>query len=138
MKLTNQNIANVVEEIEKFFKELNIAKQDIVKVCFLFEESLLSCQEKFGEDHDFEFIKKKWFGTPKVIIRIYGETYNPIADDENKDIVHDIVIKNFLNYEQAGVNYRYEHGCNEISVFSTKKAKKIKIPGGNATIAVFL
>ena len=48
LKLTNENIANAVHEIEKFFEKLEVTKQDKIKICFLFEESLLRCNEKFG------------------------------------------------------------------------------------------
>lgn len=50
-KFKNQNIANVVEEIQKFFEELNICNRDKIKF-FLFKESLICCQEKFGESYD--------------------------------------------------------------------------------------
>ena len=53
-KLTNKNIANAVQESEKFFEKLEISKQDKVKICFLIEESLLRYQEKFGEDKNFD------------------------------------------------------------------------------------
>ena len=33
---------------------------------FYFEESLIRWQEKFGENHEFKLVKRKWFGTPKV------------------------------------------------------------------------
>ena len=138
MKLTTENIAATVQEIQKFFQKLNINKKDEMKICFLFEESLLRCQEKFGENQDFKLVKRKWFGTPKVTIKIFGEPYNPVADNDEKNIFSEVVMKNFMNYEGAGVVYRYERGFNEISCFSTKKSDKVKIPGGNMTISIIL
>ena len=138
MKLTNENIAAAVEDIQNFFEKLNVSKQDKIKLCLLFEESLLRCQEKFGENHEFELVKRKWFGTPKVMIKIWGEPYNPITDDDEKNIFSEIVMRNFLNYERAQVIYRYENGYNEINGFSAQKSQKSKIPGGSLTVAVFL
>ncbi|MBQ6434636.1 MAG: cation:dicarboxylase symporter family transporter [Synergistaceae bacterium] len=138
MKLTNENIAAAVDEIQNFFEKLNVSRQDKIKICLLFEESLLRCKEKFGENHDFELVKRKWFGTPKVMIKILGEPYNPVTDNDEKNIFSEIVMKNFLNYERTQVIYRYESGCNEISGFSAQKSQKIKIPGGSLAVAVFL
>lgn len=137
MKLTNENIAAAVEGIQKFFEKSNVSKQDKIKICLLFEESLLRCQENFGKNHEFELVKRKWFGTPKVMIKIFGEPYNPVTDDDEKNIFSEIVMRNFLNYERAQVIYRYENGYNEISGFPTKQSQKIKIPGGSLTVAVF-
>ena len=138
MKLTNENIAATIEEIQKFFETLNVSKQDKIKLCLLFEESLLRCQEKFGENHDFELVNRKWFGTPKVMIKIWGEPYNPVTDNDEQNIFSEIVMRNFLNYERAQVIYRYESGYNEISGFAAKQSQKIRIPGGSMTIAIFL
>lgn len=49
MKLTEENIADVMEKIESFFDDANIPKKDNIKVCFLLEEALLRYKEKFGE-----------------------------------------------------------------------------------------
>lgn len=59
MNLNNKNIDIAVENIQKFFESVNVSNKDKIKLCFLFEESLLRYQEKFGEDIDFEFITKK-------------------------------------------------------------------------------
>lgn len=45
-------------------------------------------------------------------------------------------MKNLLNYETAGTSYRYNNGYNEITIFSTKATRNIKIPGGKTTIAI--
>ena len=138
MKLTNENIAAAVEGIQNSFEKLNVSRQDKIKVCLLFEESLLRCQEKFGENHDFELVKRKWFGTQKVTIKILGEPYNPITDNDEQNIFSEFVMKNFLNYECAQVIYSYESGYNIISGFPTKKSQKNRIPGGSMTVAIVL
>ena len=80
---------------------------------------------------------KKWFDTPKVIIRIKGEPFNPLKNDESESsIFTESVMQNLLNYETAGTIYSYNHGYNEITSFSTKERKPIKIPGGSMTITI--
>ena len=69
MKLSNQNINDAIEEIQKFFDSLNVPRKDKIRISLLLEEALLRYQEKFGEDYEFKLIVKKWFGTPKVLIK---------------------------------------------------------------------
>ena len=137
MQLTNENIANAVQESEKFFENMNVSKQDEKKISFLFEESLLRYQEKFGEDYNFEIVTNKWFGTPKILIKIKGTPYNPIEDNSEENIFSEQIIKNLLNYEKAEVNYQYEDGFNKIIAFLPREIKNLKIPGGNITVAIF-
>ena len=137
MKLNNQNIATVIENIENFFDAVKISKKDKLKLCLILEESLLRYQEKFGEDCEFKILMRKWFGTPKVLIKIKGVPYNPLEHDDEQ-IFSASVMQNLLNYEQAGVTYRYENGCNEINAFSTREIKRLKIPGGVTTLSVLL
>lgn len=137
MKLNNQDIAVTMEKIEKFFEKVGVSEKDKLRICFLFEETLLRYRDNFGAEHNFEIITKKWFGTPKILIKIKGKPYNPIEDNSDEQIFSEIVMNNLLNYENEKIIYRYENGCNEISAISTIKAKKIKIPGGNTTVAIF-
>ena len=138
MTLTNKNIDEVVEKIQKFFEPINIPKNDKIKIKVLLEESLLRFQEKFGEDCNFKFITRKWLGTPKILIKIKGKPYNPIDDDGDEQIFPENVMKNLLNYEKAEIIYRYENGYNEILAFLPRKIKKLKIPGGSITISILL
>lgn len=137
MKLNNQNIGETVEKIEKFFQSSNVPKKDKIKICFLIEESLLRFQEKFGEDQEFKFVTRKWFSTPKILIKIKGLPYNPI-DDNDEQIFSENIMKNLLNYDQASLTYRYENGFNEITATTSKEIKKLKIFGGSNTISILL
>ncbi len=138
MQLTNKSIAKTVEKIEKFFESANVSKKDKIKICLMIEESLLRYQEKFGEDKNFELVTRKWFGTPKILIKIKGTPYNPIEDNSEENIFSEQIIKNLSNYEQAGLIYRYENGCNEITAATNKEIKNLKIPGGSNTISILL
>ncbi len=135
MKLSNQNIDKTVEDIQKFFEKVGVAKKDILKLCLILEESLIQYQEKFGEDREFSIRMKKWFSTPKIIVSLKGEPFNPLKNDDEKTIFSASAMENLLNYETAGTAYKYEYGCNEIRLFSTIERKPLKIPGGSITIA---
>ena len=138
MKLNNQDINDAIEKIQKFFESLNVPRKDKIRLSLLLEETLLRYQEKFGEDHNFKLVIRKWFGTPKVLIKIKGTTYNPLEDNDEEQIFSESMMRNLLNYESAGITYKYENGCNEIRAFSTKEKKKLKIPGGSVTISLIL
>ena len=138
MKLTNSDIADVIEKIEKFLESANVSKKDKIRIRLLLEEALLRYQEKFGEDYEFKLVTRKWFGTPKISIKIKGKPYNPLEDYDEDKIFSENIMHNLLNYEKATVIYSYKHGRNEISAFASKEIKKFKIPGGSTTIAILL
>lgn len=138
MKLTNGNIADVVEKIQNFFDSVKVPKKDKMRLCLLIEEALLRFQDKFGEEQDFNFVTRKMFGTPRVSIRIKGKPYNPLDDNDEDQLFSEDIMQNFLNYEKATVIYSYKSGYNEISAFASKEIEKVKIPGGSTTIAILL
>lgn len=138
MKLSNQNIAEAMESVEKLFDSLNVARQDKLKICILLEDSLLRYQEKFGEGHEFKFVIRKWLGMPRIVVKVKGEPYNPIEYDGEEEIFSESIFSNLLNYENARLIYRYEYGFNEIIAFSAREVKKFKIIGGSSTVAILL
>lgn len=136
MKLTNQNIDDVMTKIQALFDSTKLSKKDKIRVRLLIEEALLRFQEKFGEDQDFDFVTKKWFGTPKILIRLKEKPYDPLKDNDNQ-IFSLNIMNNLLDYEKAHVIYRYENGYNEIVASSTKNIRDFKIPGGAITTLIF-
>ena len=140
MKLTNEDIAVTIEEIQKFFEKADVSIRDRAKIILIVEEALVRCSDHFGEEKNFELKMNKWFGAPKVLIRIRGEAFNPLETPEDYDdeFMTSTVMKKLLKYESAGTTYTYSNGYNEIRMFSTKERKPIKIPGGNITIAILL
>ena len=140
MKLSNEDIARAVEDIQKFFEQADVSERDRLKINLTLEEALLRCQEHFGTEKKFEIKTRKLFGAPKVLIKIPGEAFNPLETPEDYDdeVITAKVMQNLLNYENTGTTYRYENGYNELRIFSTKKFHSIKLPGGNVTIAIVL
>lgn len=137
MNLTNENIGKTIQDVEDFFEHAHIAKRDIVKITLILEEALILYQGKFGENQEYEVRMKKYFGAPKVIIRIKAEPFNPLNENSDSIFTSDLMSK-LLNYESAGTVYKYSGGVNEIETFSTKERKFPKIPGGKTSIALIL
>lgn len=140
MKLMNKNIGAVIDDIRAFFESSKVSRKDVIKICLVVEEALLRYQEKFGEAHEFNLYKKKWFSTPKIIIRIKGEPFYPLQNEQQDDdtILSNEVMQRLLHFDEAKTTYRYENGCNELISYSTRERKPLKIPGGSITIAIIL
>lgn len=140
MKLTNENIAAAVKEIQNFFEQVNVSQRDRMRINLAVEEALLRWQDYFGAEKNFELQTRKWLGTSKVLIRIKGASYNPLVPDETDEtaIFSAKVMQNLLAYEGVRTTYAYKNGCNEITTSSPKERRPIKLPGGNITISILL
>ena len=62
MNLSNQNIAQAVEDVLEFFDKTGVSDKDKIKIRLVIEESLLRWQEHFGEQKNFQLQKHKRFG----------------------------------------------------------------------------
>ena len=140
MRLSNENIAKTSQEIQDFFEKAGISKKDRLKMSFVLEEALLRFQEHFGNDYEFKITMIRWFTPAKVKIRIKGKPFNPLEETESDEepIFSPEIMQSLMHYENAGTAYRYENGYNEITAFSTKEQKAVKIPGGSITVAILL
>lgn len=136
MKLSNKNIDSAMRDIEKFFDESGVAQKDKVQLCFVLEEALLRWQENFGVDHEFKILMRKWLNAPKVTINISGVPFNPLMEKDS--IIPASVMRNLLNYEGTGTVYRYVDGYNEITAFTRKERKPVKILSDTVTMAILL
>ena len=93
---------------------------------------------KFGTTQEFKLYKKKCFSEAKIIIRVKGEPFSPLQNDDLDDeiILSNDIMQRLRNLNEAKTIYRYEDGYNELISYSTKEHKPLKIPGGSITIAI--
>ena len=139
MKFSNEDLEKTIENVRVVFENSAVSKRDCLKICLLLEEAMLRCQQHFGSEHKYSLKIQKWFGVPKVIIRIKGEPFDPFyTDDEDEEILSADILKGLMSYEHAETVYAYRNGCNEISTYARKEWKPVKIPGGSITIAALL
>ena len=137
MKLTNENIAAVVEDVRDFFRLAGGSEKDVLKICLVVEEALLRYRERFGAEHNFELYTRKWLSSPRIVLRVNGAPFNPLQTTSDDDaLFSNEVMQNLLHYDDSKTVYRYENGCNEIISISPLERKPIKIPGGSITVAV--
>lgn len=139
MNLSNDNIAQVVEDTQDFFDRAGVSKRDVTKMNLIVEEALLRWQEHFGAEQDFQVQTRKWFGTPRVLIRLKGAAFNPLKmPDDDLAIFSAEVMQGLLAYDGARTTYSYTNGYNELCLISTKERKPIKLPGGSITVAILI
>ena len=136
MNLTNENIDAAMRDIEDFFDGAGISRKDTIQLCLVLEEALLRYQENLGDWKKFELYTKNRFNSPTAIIHVKGDAFNPLEDENS--IIPASVMQNLLNYQGTGTIYRYDNGCNEITAFTRRELKPLKIPGGDVTIAILL
>ena len=141
MQLSDENIENSVEDIRQLFENSAVSPDDCVRICLLVEEALLRFQQHFGKEHGIHVKSQKWFGVPKVIIRLKGAPFDPFQADEyddDDDILSVDVMNSLFRYDHAKTVYAYKNGYNEVSTYATKAQKTVKIPGGIITKAILL
>ena len=139
MNLSDQNIARAAEDIQAFFAQASVSQRDKLKIQLVVEETFLRWQKHFGAEKDFEVQTRKWFGSPRVLIKIKGDEFNPLENpDAALAILSAEVMQNLLAYDEARTTYSYRNGCNELNISAAKAHKPIKIPGGFVTPAILI
>lgn len=137
MKLTNQNISQIMSKVEKFFNSVGVVQKDVIKICMIIEDSLLQYQEKFGENCKVKFKTEKWFSVPKVTIHVAGEKMDPLKGFAADNVILGAkIMRNLLDCETVNTNYEYKNGYNVLCSFSTTLPANIdRIPGGAITLS---
>ena len=137
MNLSNRNIAQAVDDIQKFFQQAKISERDKLRINLVVEEVFLRWQEHFGAEKNFQMQMRNWFGTPSLRIKIQGDEFNPLKPTTNElATFSEEVMQNLLTYEGTRTIFRYRNGCNELNISAGKERKPIKILGGSITVAI--
>ena len=72
------------EELEAKLIQLNIERQNRLRIRLSFEESLLRFWDKFGDGKEFEVSIVKSFGKTYVQVAISERVFNPLSKEENE------------------------------------------------------
>ena len=128
MNLSNRNIAQAVDDIQKFFQQAKISERDKLRINLVVEEVFLRWQEHFGAEKNFQMQMRNWFGTPSLRIKIQGDEFNPLKPTTNElATFSEEVMQNLLTYEGTRTIFRYRNGCNELNISAGKERKKFKV-----------
>lgn len=138
LKLTNETIDLLSDEISLFFSSKKVSKKEILRYRLSLEESLIKYQEKFGTDVSLVYDKKAIFGQIRFTIKIFSSSFNPFSitiDDENNELMSSLV----NSFEKGEPLWNYDNQTN-ILVFSAKKEVNFgKLPQiGIAVVLAFV
>lgn len=136
INLSDECINSTVEEIKAFFLSRKVSEKEVLKLGLSIEEILLRLRDKFGKEQT-AILETSRFMSTKILIRLKGERFNPILEDEDS-ILNSEYLQNLLNDDSNSTTYRYRNGYNEIFVAAVKGQRKFKLPGGAITIAFLL
>lgn len=118
--LTNENIAELGNKIEKFLSAANCTQDNRLRLQLAAESVLLQYQDTFGTDKELTVKFVKRFGNYSIEYSLKGERYDPFESDEelNSDILRSI-----LSYMEIMPAYRYRNGTNTVIFNAVKKQR---------------
>ena len=67
------------ERLDQLLDQLDVARENRIRIRFSFEESLLRLRDRFGEQETFTLRADSRFGRPYLQIEQKGEIYNPLS-----------------------------------------------------------
>lgn len=117
MKLTNEGIAEGVDELTRYYGLNKIDRTTIIQNTMSMEEFLTKYQEHFGPDCEYSLSMFKKFGTHHAKVEIKGESYDPtIIEDEDEDSFENT----FFSAITHSYKYNYSKGKNCIDLFTER------------------
>lgn len=118
--LSAESIMTATEKVFTFLSEHGIDRRDALRLQLAAEEVLLTYQQKFGEDTPFELYMEKRLKTPRIILRVTGNSCDPFGNLSEDDRV----MRNLMENMGTVPVWTYRHSCNEV-VFTAGKKKTL-------------
>ncbi|MBR2039609.1 MAG: hypothetical protein IJ947_04375 [Phascolarctobacterium sp.] len=121
--LTNSNIDIISDEIGAFLDKCKVDRKDAMRIKLAVEETLLSYQERFGEDKEISLVSRKRLGRPRIGISIIGERFNPFENinNEKAELEDSAVLHGILTNMGIAPNWEYKNGVNLIAFTPKRK-----------------
>ncbi len=122
LRLSAEEIMTAVNITGDFFADSYVESKDVLRIKLATEEILIAFQQELGEKALLELYLEKRFGTPRVVFRIPGASFDPFGNLNDDDrLMHNLM-------ENMGTVpvWNYRHSCNEI-VFTIEKKKKLPV-----------
>ena len=109
MKLTNENIDLSLNGFNKAAADFGLDRKDILRARLTLEEIMLTYQEAFGADIEFEFSAKKQIGRFKILCAFAAPQLNPMAKQDDDGNLMQLLLAEqglapFWNF-QGGQNF---------------------------------
>ena len=75
-------IEDCSERLEELLQQLDVERQNRIRIRFSFEEALLRLRDRFGQEQTVELRVNQWLGRTSIQIEAEGEIYNPLSKTE--------------------------------------------------------
>jgi len=143
-KLVAESIEDACEELEQYFASHRAVKKEYLRTRYLFEETLLNYQDKFGSEIEFEIRKSTRITKACVQLIVYSDKYNPFAADDEIGLLSSMIAassKQHPNWQYVKSEFEWffneeGRGRNEI-VFDVPREQKTSTPARIAIGFVF-
>lgn len=109
-KLNRHDIDKIASEVVTILSNSRSSSQSRFVVRLVMEELLLKYQEKYGNEPMVELIHAKRFGRKNIILKIYCDSYNPIDNVSEEDVLLERIFQS-LGYVPT---WKYRNCCNEL------------------------
>ena len=108
--LTNNDIALACDRVGTFLAKASVDRREALRIKLTVEETLLKYQEKFGEEAVFSLRCVKRFLSLKVELVVAGESYSPLDQEDEEDVV----IRGLLAGIGLAPQWNYKKGRNYV------------------------
>lgn len=118
--LTYSSIDKASLQVQNYLTSINTEKNTLLRARLTIEEILLRCISRFPEDSQFRIEMGKRWNRPFIVLKLYGEEYNPLDETEE---MPDSWRSEFLSPIGLVPVFKYTDNCNIIQ-FPLKKSGK--------------
>ena len=119
LRLKNEHINTVREEIEAFLKKTGSDQMEVLRSSMTLEEILLNYQDELGEDTRFSYKLHKHLGQPRIELTVFDQSMYPFPegeDDENR-----FILNRLMADLGTTPNWQYRNGRNVITFMPVKQ-----------------
>lgn len=119
-KLSNENIAQTMERVEKYLEKKHVAQEELIRALLTMEEALLRCQEKLGPEAEYAVEHADLLRSVRIRICIQGEAFNPFALPGTPN-GEERFMRNYMARSRKAPSWHYARGANALLFTLEKK-----------------
>ena len=118
--LTNENVDQACEEIERFLTKRGVERKERLRIKLGAEEALMTYQKAFGAETEFRLDEGGAFGRAKLRLTIPGASLDPYETAGLRS-EEDSLMQSAMIRMGKLPRWRFRHGANEV-LFASEKS----------------
>ena len=107
---------------EEYLLNAKMERRAALRLRLSMEQVLLSWRAHFGDECEFEMIAKTWLGQPTVRLRVKGDGFDPLKQNED-ELTGSAWTTELLSRLQTTPLYSYNRGVNTVTIRIVKPKK---------------